>query len=153
MENTHDERKKGYLEDFSHLALLWKGTVVLYGEDDGHVRIDECRPVNCFHHILEDHGRDFILRKCTPSQIWDKETQWKPMLMRFTRKNKIYSIDISLKSELRWVNEFLFGFVCWHSDVWVCTCVHAGLSMLVFMYISILILVLCTSDVRLYLLV
>lgn len=40
------------LEDFRHLALLWEGTMVLYGQYDRHVGIDECRPANCFHHIL-----------------------------------------------------------------------------------------------------
>lgn len=44
------------LEDFRHLALLWEGTMVLYGQDDGHVGIDECRPANCFHHILRIRG-------------------------------------------------------------------------------------------------
>lgn len=51
---------KTYFEDFSHLALLRKGAVVFYGQDDGHVRIDKGSPVNCLHHILEDHGRDQV---------------------------------------------------------------------------------------------
>lgn len=53
-----------YLEDFSHLALLREGAVVLYGQDDGHVGYDKCGTVNGFHHILEDRGRDgFLLKK------------------------------------------------------------------------------------------
>lgn len=58
-----------YLEDFSHLALLREGAVVLYGQDDRHVRIDKRRPVNRFYNILEDRGRDLILRPSAPSQI------------------------------------------------------------------------------------
>ena len=30
-----------YLEDVGHLALLRQGTVVLYGQDDGHVGVNE----------------------------------------------------------------------------------------------------------------
>lgn len=44
------------LEDFRHLALLWEGAMVLYGQDDRHVGIDECGPANCFHHILRIIG-------------------------------------------------------------------------------------------------
>lgn len=52
-----------YLEDFSHLALLREGAVVLYGQDDGHVGYDKRGTVNGFHHILEDQGRDEFLLK------------------------------------------------------------------------------------------
>lgn len=67
--------EKTHLEDLRHLALLWKGAVVLYGQDDGHVRIDKCCPVNCFHHILEDDRRDFILRKITSSRICHNKSE------------------------------------------------------------------------------
>lgn len=51
------------LEDFSHLALLWEGAVVLYGQDDGHVGIDKRRAANCFHHILRIMGEiQFVMR-------------------------------------------------------------------------------------------
>lgn len=43
-----------HLKDFSHLSLLWKGTVVLDGQDDRHVGVDESRAVDRLHHILED---------------------------------------------------------------------------------------------------
>lgn len=42
-----------YLEDFSHLALLWQRAVVLDGQDDRHVGCDERRPVDCFYHVLQ----------------------------------------------------------------------------------------------------
>ena len=50
-----------YLEDLGHLALLRERAVVLDGQDDRHVRIDERSPVDGFHHILEEHGREFSL--------------------------------------------------------------------------------------------
>lgn len=59
-----DGRVRGmetYLEDLRHLALLWKGAVILDGQDDGHVSIDKRGPVNCLHHILEHHGRELVL--------------------------------------------------------------------------------------------
>lgn len=72
-------RLPSYLEDFSHLSLLRKGAVVLYGQDDGHIRIDKRRPVNCFHNILKDHGREDekeeIVDKSTASQICNNKTQ------------------------------------------------------------------------------
>lgn len=58
-----------YLEDFGHLALLRQGAVVLYGQDDGHVGVDERGPADCLHHILEDHGIGLSLRDGKERQI------------------------------------------------------------------------------------
>lgn len=102
-------KKKTYLEDLRHLSLLWKGAVVLYGQDDGHVRIDKCSPVNCFHHILGDERRDLILRKITSSQICNDKSQLKPILMRFSMS---YSFSLMTRNKYRRGNKLVNWCQC-----------------------------------------
>lgn len=61
------------LEDFSHLALLREGAVVLYRQHDGHVGVDKCRPANCFHHILRITGEIQLVMRALQHQLMSTE--------------------------------------------------------------------------------